>query len=338
MLRKTPYDVTLCEIVINFITTYLSMDMPKCMRCGGEGEVELRYARLVLCGKCFTNYFIDRLRKTSEEYKMIRKGDKIGVYYDGSIGSVALADSIARAYPDHEIHIIYVDMGITYYSVDARNPIEELAQKHGLRLHVYSLPKERGYSIEDFRKTKYWRKICSTCGVLKRYYYSYVAYREGVDVLATPHTLDDIVEILFTLFIDGKLDEIPGISPVQEPEFPNQVRRVKPFIKTYEWEVKRYVEILELPTVGYECPLREGARSIWRKEVLQELEAREPAIMRKMLRVFMKKLTPLLSDKASRPELRPCKICGGPSITGVCGKCVREIYLRERKNLDIKIG
>ncbi len=307
------------------------------MRCGGPAEVELRYARLVLCNNCFIDYFVERVRKTSDEYKMVRKGNRVGVFYDGSIVSTALVDSMAKAFPENEIHIIYIDMGIPYYTVDARIPLDELSKIHGLEVHIFRLPDERGYSIEDFKGTKYWSRICGTCGVLKRYYSSYLASSKGLDVLATPHTLDDIVEVFFTLLVDGKLDEIPSIKPVQEPEFPNQVRKIKPFIKTYEWEAYKYVEVRGLPTVD-ECPLKRDARSLWRKKVLAELEEYEPAIMRKMLRTFMKKLTPILEERFERPKLVPCKFCGGPSLTGICGKCVREIHLKEKKKLDIKIG
>ncbi len=60
--------------------------------------------------------------------------------------------------------------------------------------------------------------------------------------------------------------------------------------------------------------------------------------MRKLYTVFMKKLVRLIEERYEPPKLVECKICGGPSLSGICGKCVREVYLRDRKKLDIKIG
>ncbi len=313
--------------------------MVKCMKCNErEGEIELRYARLVLCRECFTEYYIDRIRKTVEEYKMFKPNEKVGISYMADKKSVGLISGLIEAYPDTEFHIIYIDLGTTFYTIEARLALDELVQKYDVKLHVYSLPSERGYNIEDFRGTKYWRKICSTCGILKRYYTGYLASRIGLDAVATSHTLDDVIEVMFTLFVDGKFEDIPSIKPVLHPEFRNQVRRIKPFIRTYEWEVYKYQELKGLPRLYEECPLKKGARSTWRKRLLYEFEEYEPAFMRKLFRVFTKKLTPLIEEVYEKPKLVPCKICGGPSMTGICGKCVREIYLRDRKNLDIKIG
>ena len=313
--------------------------MVKCMRCGvKDGEIELRYARLILCNECFIEYFIERVRKTVEKYKMFNMNEKIGVAYQGDNKSLVLIDALRNAYPDMDIHILYVNLGTTFYTVDARIPLDEIANKYGMEVHIFSLPDEKGYTIEDFKGTKYWRKICSTCGILKRYYTGYLASRIGLDAVATSHTLDDVIEVMFTLFVDGKFEDIPSIKPVLHPEFRNQVRRIKPFIRTYEWEVYKYQELKGLTRLYEECPLKKGARSTWRKRLLYEFEEYEPAFMRKLFRVFTKKLTPLIEEVYEKPKLVPCKICGGPSMTGICGKCVREIYLRDRKNLDIKIG
>ena len=311
----------------------------KCMKCNErEGEIELRYARLVLCRECFTEYYIERIRKTVEEYKMFRPDERVGISYMADKKSVGLISGLIEAYPDTEFHIIYIDLGTAFYTIDARLPIDEITQKYGVKLHIYSLPSEKGYNIEDFRGTKYWRKICSTCGILKRYYTSYLASQLGLDAVATPHTLDDVVEVMFTLFLDGKFEDLINMKPVQPPEFPNQVRRIKPLVKTYEWEVDKYVDIKGLPYPAIDCPLKKGARSTSRKKLLRDFEDMEPAFMRKLYRVFMKKLVKLIEDKYEPPKLIECKICGGPSISGICGKCVREVYLRDRKKLDIKIG
>ncbi len=313
--------------------------MVKCMKCGiKEGTIELKYARLVLCEDCYNRYYLERIRKTVEEYKMFDEEDRVGISYTADKKSIGLIAGLVEAFPDTEFHVIYVDLGTTFYTIEGRLPIDELTKKYGIELHIFSLPNEKGYSIEDFKGTKYWRKICGTCGIIKRYYTSYIASKLGLDAVATSHTLDDILEVMFTLFVDGKFEDLPNVKPVQEPEFPNQVRRIKPLIKTYEWEVNKYVDLNSLPYPPVECPLKEGARSTWRKMLLQEFEDREPAFMRKLYRVFTKKLIPILKEKYQPPKLVECKICGGPSITGVCGKCVREIYLRDRKKLDIKIG
>jgi len=313
--------------------------MTKCMICGREeGTIELRYARLVLCENCFKKYFINRVRKTVEEYKMFEPDEKIAVALSGGKDSVALIHSLKMAYPSLDIHAIHIDLGINGYSDKSLSVVKKIAGELDIPLHIYSLKKERGYTIQDFVGTKYGRRICSTCGIIKRYYLSHYAYHIGADALATGHVLDDVIEVMINLFVDGKLDNLIMQKPVLEPIFPNQVRKIKPLIKTYGWETELYVKVNNLPIVDLDCPLRKGARSIRRKKILRQFEEAEPAFYRKIYRVFMKKLIPILEERYNPPRLIPCKICGGPSLTGVCGKCVREIYLREKKDIDVRIG
>ena len=300
--------------------------------------IELRYARLVLCEECFKKYFINRIRKTVEEYKMFNDKDRVAVAVSGGKDSVALVYGLREVYPDLDLHIVHIDLGIGKFSNRSVKIVKEISEKLSIPLHIYSLKEERGYTIQDFVGTKYGIRICGTCGIIKRYYMSYLAYKINADALATGHTLDDMIEIMITIFVDGKLEDLISQKPVLEPAFPNQVRKVKPLIKTYEWETTKYVELNNLPIVDIECPLKKGARSIRRKEIINMFEEEEPAFMRRLYRVFTKKLIPLIEERYKPPNLQPCKICGGPSLTGICGKCVREIYLKDRKKLNIKIG
>lgn len=313
--------------------------MVKCMLCKErDGTIELKYARLVLCDECFKKYFVNRVKKTVEEYRMFNPDERVAVAVSGGKDSIALIHSLKMTFPNQDLHMIYIHLGIHDYSVASLEVVDKISQILDVPLHIYDLKKERGYTIEDFLGTKYGRKICSTCGVIKRYYLSYCANKIGADVLATGHVLDDVIEVMINLFTDGKFDDLINQKPVLEPYFPNQVRKIKPLIKTYEWETELYVKLNNLPTTPIDCPLKRGARSIRRKEILKLFEESEPAFYRKLYRVFTKKLIPLLEKNYRPPNLIPCKICGGPSLTGVCSKCVREIYLKEKKNLDIRIG
>jgi len=316
----------------------LMVIMVKCMMCGErDGTIELRYARLVLCEECFKKYFIERVRKTVDEYKMFKPGERVAVAVSGGKDSVTLLHSLKTAYPDLDIHAIHIDLGINEFSKEARKVTEEVAKLVDVPLHIFSLKEERGYTIKDFIGTKYGRRICGTCGIIKRYYMSYLAKKIDADVLATGHLLDDVIEVMITLFVDGKFEDLITQKPVLEPEFPNQVRKVKPLVKIYEWETRLYVDLNNLPRLTRSCPLRIGARSIRRKEIIMRFEEQEPAFMRRLYRVFTKKLIPILEKSVEKPRLQPCKICGGPSLTGICSKCAREVYLKDKKHLDIKI-
>ena len=312
---------------------YISTTKRTCSICHRrEAKIHLKYARLSLCEECFVKYYVNRLVKTVEKYHMFNRQDKIAIAVSGGKDSAALLHAMKTAYPDYNIFAVHIDLGIDVFSRESRYSVEKLCQILNIPLIIYSLKKEKGYTIKDLLNTRYSKRICSACSIIKRAYIRDIARENGATVLATGHNLNDTVETMITLFINGEFTNIISLKPLQPPVHPSQIKKIKPLIRHYEWESKYYVEINNLPYVKRRCPLSEGARSIRRKRILNKWEEIEPGITRQIHTVFTKKFIPII--KENDITLNTCEICDGPTTGKICSRCKIELEITGLKGDD----
>ena len=135
-------------------------------------------------------------------------------------------------------------------------------------LIVYSLEKELGFKIGDFKSTIYGRKICSACGAIKRYLLNKIAYDLGLTKVATGHNLDDTVEALFNFYLEGNIVSLLRLKPLLPRTHPKLVPKIKPLIKLTDMECLLYARYRNLPTRTVECQFSRGSRMLRRKELL----------------------------------------------------------------------
>ncbi|MHC1586348.1 MAG: TIGR00269 family protein [Candidatus Hecatellaceae archaeon] len=296
--------------------------MARCRLCGGQAEHYFAYARLWLCGRCFTErFFPNRVRRTVETYKMFNPTGRIAVAISGGKDSAALLHSLRQAFPALRLVAVHLDLGIKDYSDNARRSCEELCSLLDVELKVYSLKEAEGFTVEDFKATRYGRKMCSVCGVIKRRRLSRIAAELEVEALATGHNLDDTVEALMATFTAGDFQQLVRLKPVL-PAYRNFPAKVKPLFRTPEAEAKLYVEILGLPFNRRVCPHVSGSRSLKGKRLLDFWEKERPGFKYQLLAAF-EKLIPLIEPEIPQPELKVCEICGYPSSASICSDCRR---------------
>ena len=295
-----------------------------CSRCGSrEAAVYPPYFRMRLCRECYNAFFENRVRKTVEEYRMFRAGSRIGVAVSGGKDSAALLYSLKKVFPDKEYVAIHLDHGIGEYSRNSLEKARELAEMLDVELHVFDYRRELGITIPDVEKTRYRSRICSVCGTIRRWALAKAARELRVDVLATGHNLDDILEVMLNLFIVGDFRQLRRLKPVLPPEHPSQVWKVKPLFKSLERENLLYVILNNIPIKTVECPYHVDARSYRRKKILNQWEREERNIKYQLLSTFLNKLIPLLDREVEEAEYGTCRLCGGPSLADVCSACRR---------------
>ncbi|MFZ8833058.1 MAG: TIGR00269 family protein, partial [Candidatus Caldipriscus sp.] len=61
----------------------------KCTRCGKDAIINLPYAKQKLCKDCFNDFFVKRVRRVVEEYRMFKEGERVAVAVSGGKDSVA---------------------------------------------------------------------------------------------------------------------------------------------------------------------------------------------------------------------------------------------------------
>lgn len=301
--------------------------MRTCKLCKSErAEIYLPYARLALCKGCFNTFYIRRVKRTIEKYKMFKEGESIGLAVSGGKDSVALADSLVKAFPNNEFIIFHIDLGIGEYSKKSKDIVFNLSKKLDIDLVIYDLKDLEGFTIPDFKRTMYSNKMCSVCGTLKRYIMNVMALKTGVNVLATGHNLDDLVGTMYSMFLAGDFQQLAKLKPVIEGKHPLLVKKIKPLFKTPEAENLYYVINNGLPFVEISCPLARGYRGAKIKKLIEDMSKENPNIKYQLLSSFLK-LIKMIEDKIEHEPLRSCKICGGPSSSEVCARCKRIMTL-----------
>ena len=303
-----------------------------CSRCGSaQADVYVPYARQWMCGECFTKFYEARVRKTVEKYGMLRGRRRVAVAVSGGKDSASLLYCLKKLYPDVDIVAVHFYGGIGEYSEDCLRAARELCESLGVELQVYRLPERDGFSVPDFEGTKYGKRVCATCSMIRRWALNRMAREVGADVLATGHNLDDTVEVMFSLFVAGDFEELRRLKPVLPPEHPSQVWKVKPLVNTPERDNREYARVNKLPVRSVECPYAREARSTRMKRMLDEWERRNRNLKFQLYSVFAKKLIPILDNALPEQPYTTCRICGGASIGDVCAVCRRRQYILEVK-------
>jgi len=122
---------------------------------------------------------------------------------------------------------------------------------------------------------------------------------------------------------------MPG-APKMEPGL---VRKVKPLCRLYEREMAAYALLSGIEYVYDECPYAEGSKTIYYKELLNQLESQRPgAKLSFYLNFLQAKENGLFSPQADLNQalLHTCPNCGQPtSAPGECAFCRMTLRFQE---------
>jgi len=300
----------------------LKTELTRCSRCGEDVEeaAYVDYMGRWLCKNCFIEFYEKKLKNTVLKYGMFGSRDLIGVAVSGGKDSMSMLRALSRIFPDLEIKAIHINLGIGEYSRDSERAVRELCDELGVEAIIYDLKEREGFSLPDLMKTTYRKRICGACGIIRRYLLNRIAWESEVKVLATGHTLDDTVELLFELYLNGRIEEIVRVKPVLE-DGDKLVKKVKPLIEVTDQENKYYADFTETPYSELECPLVRGSRMLRRKELISRIEKEIPGFKHTLYKSHVKRFLPKLEELVEKPELKACRNCGMPTIGDLCSYC-----------------
>ncbi len=296
--------------------------------CSANVEVQIPYAKLNLCPSCFMNFYEARVRKTVEEFKMFKEDDAVGVAVSGGKDSAALLHVLRQAYPSLKLKALHINLGIPEYSAHCQQKVEKLASMLNVELHVFSLPKELGIGIGDFKKTPFKGKLCSACGTIKRRIFEELAIKAHVRVLATGHNLEDVAGVMFNNFLYGRWEQFVRLKPVLLPLAKDMASKVKPLIKCPEKENLLYCLYNDIPFREIDCPYANGTGVRKRAKILELLSRDNPYFRHQLLNRFLE-IMPIVEGVTQKPELGQCKVCGFPSSSEVCAFCRRIAMVKQ---------
>jgi len=309
----------------------------KCVRCGGEAAVGIDYANVHFCRECFKGFFEKKVRSTVLKYAMIKPDDRVLVAVSGGKDSSSLLFALRKVFPELKIEAFHINLGIKEYSKESEQKVYDLVDSVKTNLIIFDLEKELGISIEDFKDTIYTGKICSPCGVVKRYLLNKVAYEKGFTKVATAHTLDDTVALLFNSYLHGDIGGLIRLKPVLPSTNTKFVAKIKPLWEITDRECLVYSLFCDLPYVSQPCPLGgETTKMRERKELIGELSTKIRGFRHIFIKSHTKHMLPLLEASAKMPPLIECEICGMPSSEKVCAFCRRMRLLKQISSQSIK--
>jgi len=291
-----------------------------CKLCGRRAAVYLPYANLRLCRSHFEEYFVRRIRRTIEKYKMVRRGEKVLVAVSGGKDSVVLLSVLSRIAGDLGIslHGLTIDLGIHGYSDMYVSVAREAYELAGVEYTILRLEDEYGFSIDEVAAQR--RRVCAHCGLVKRYVFNRFAWEKGFDAIATGHNLDDLAAAALSSIMRGDPESAYRIKPVL-PGGVKLVRRIRPLAFTREKDIKLYACLKSLPIVRGRCPHSRGETLSSFKRAINMLEDMHPSLKYSFARTLYERLPGVVAG-----DYRLCARCGMPSSGDICGFC----RLRER--------
>jgi uncharacterized protein (TIGR00269 family) len=214
---------------------------------------------------------------------------------------------------------MYIDLGLGEYSLLSKQNVLDMAKKMSQEPVVVSL-KDMGFDIMAVAKAKH-RPACSVCGTAKRYHFNRAAFKEGLQVVATGHNLDDEASRLLGNVLRWQTNYLAKQSPVLPSESEHTPKKVKPLVKLTEREVAVFAFLEGIDYILEECPYAKGATSITYKLLLGQLEEKMPGTKHAFYFGFQEHLSKFSQAEAPKGELKTCEVCGQDSFEETCGFC-----------------
>src|SRR3990170_1619725 len=144
-----------------------------------------------------------------------------------------------------------------------------------------------------------------------------------VDVIATGHNLDDILQTFIINVLSGDTNKIGWMEPITS----NRIRKIKPFCEIYENEIVFYAFTNEIPFQSEQCPhMNEGIRTEIR-EFLNSLENNHSGIKNSMYSSVMR-ISNMVKG-TNYKQRRICPKCGNECTGEICAVCNMLVNLKQ---------
>jgi uncharacterized protein (TIGR00269 family) len=299
----------------------------KCRTCGQKAAVNMRQHKLALCKDHYLEWIPEQTERFIGKYHMFTTQEKVLVAVSGGKDSLSLWDILNRL--GYQADGLYIGLGIDEsiaYSEESHRLTLKFADERHLKLHCVDVEKEYGHSIPVLAELSHRGKgrPCAVCGLTKRHVMNRIARDMGYDVLATGHNLDDEAATLFGNTFIWSGESLVRQNPVLL-ESDGLARKVKPLCRFYEKEMTAYALLRGIEYIYEECPFSVGSKSIYYKQLLNQLENERPGTKLNFYLKFLEARNQGLfnlsaMDKSS--ALTKCPSCGQPtSSRGNCSFC-----------------
>lgn len=309
-----------------------------CSKCEkAESVFHRAYSGEQLCRKCFMRSIEDKAAKTISKYSMIGYGDRVAIGVSGGKDSLSMLYVLKMLFDQHpnndnELVAVTIDEGIKGYRDESLQIVKDFCAQLGVESKVLSYKSLFRVDMDEAMVLRPSEKMssCSVCGTFRRRAIDIAAEAVNADVVATAHNMDDQLQTFMINLLAGDVERIGWIYP--EPvQYASGMKKVKPFIEIYEYEIAFYALQREIPFQSEECPyMNESIRTDLR-EFFNRLEKDHPGIKHNAYNSMMKISKKLRNAPAV--EGKRCSICGHGSTGDVCSVCKTVSVLTSNKQI-----
>ncbi len=284
----------------------------KCRLCKNTAVYEVER----FCKDHFIKYYEKKVEKVVVLSRI--KGKRILVPISGGKDSSALAFVLAKYKDEYKIdmELLYIHLGIGSYSDHGLEVSKKLAKQLGIRLNVITMKDNYNTTINDLKDKN--EKICSACGVVKRYLMNKFAFENNFDFVATGHNLDDEAAFIMHNIFTQNIDQLNRTGMVTKTIKENKlIGRVKPLYYLTEKENILYCLLNNVTFYNEECVNAHGNQQLKNKEILYNLTNSRDK------KLSIVKSINKLKINADVEEWVPsyCTKCGYPTTKGICKFC-----------------
>ena len=299
----------------------------KCDRCDNTAVYSRKYSGENLCASCFSNSILQKTARTISKHNMIENGDSVGVAVSGGKDSLSLLHVLKKMSESHNFKIkaITIDEGITGYRDESLGIVKNFCNNIGVEYKIFSYKELFDITLQESLEIRENEKTssCSICGTLRRRAIDFGAKDLGVDVIATGHNLDDVLQTFVINVLSGDTNKIGWMDPDTSA---NKTRKIKPFCEIYENEIVFYAFVNEIPFQSEQCPhMNEGIRTEIR-EFLNSLEIKHSGIKNNMYKSIMR-ISALVKD-SNYKQRKICSQCGSECTGNICSVCSMLVNLK----------
>ncbi len=298
------------------------MTYMKCTVCGQPAVVKIKRHRAKFCKEHFVEHIHRQVERVIKYFNMFDFNDLIGLAVSGGKDSLSGWNILTEL--GYRVIGVHINMGFGEFSDRSEDFVRNFAEHKGMDVKIYKLKEILGFSFEEALKvTK--KPPCSLCGSLKRYVLNKIANDLKLSVIVTGHNLDDESAFLLGNVLYWKDGYLKRQYPVLDSE-PGLVKKVKPFVRLTDEDLRYYAEVSGIDYYGEKCPNARDVTTYTYKDILNQLENNFNDIKTHFYFGFLKQSEKFKDkDKDKDKEdskYNRCRICGYKTLNpGMCLVC-----------------
>ena len=284
----------------------------RCRICGDFTQIlRLTEFNLKLCEPCYLRFFERRVRRTLEEQDMISEGDRVVLAVSGGKDSTALLFALRRlgVVMGFELSALHFHLNMGDYSDRNLEAVKEQSCLAGVPLEVTRID-DLGLRVQ---RVKGWHP-CAVCGAIKRSLLNREVRRMGATVVATAHTLEDVLLFTFKNLLSRRFYAPQPVLPPAN----GLTSKIKPLIYMPERLNLAYCRLRKVPVFEDKCP-EWTPRGHALKEVFAHMEEVMPSSKLRLL-LSLQEAMPVDEMMDANPRTA-CASCGEPTSQSLCALC-----------------